>query len=219
MKNQKNNSENIFEEYEKALYEKGFSFICGADEVGRGPWAGPITAAAVIINQISNLKSQNPGVMDSKKLTEKKREEVFEKIIDSPDVIYSIAWVSAEEIDRIGLGVANQLVLKKAIEGLKVKIKELDFALIDGFEVKDLGISQEKVIKGDQKVFSIAVASIIAKVTRDRYMVELSKKYPEYGFDNHKGYGTKKHQESIEKYGLCSEHRKSFRPIQDFLKK
>jgi len=210
MKNQKNNIE--FEEYEKALYQKGFSFICGVDEVGRGPWAGPITAAAVII---LNFKSEilNLGINDSKKLTEKKREEIFEKLICCDNIIYSLSWISSEEIDKIGLGNANQLVLKKAVEGLEEKA---DFALVDGFEIKGLNIPQEKFIKGDQKVFSIAVASIIAKVSRDRYMIELAKEYPQYGFDEHKGYGTAKHIGAIHQFGLCPEHRKSFKPIKEF---
>jgi len=215
MKNQKNKTENIFEEYEKALCEKGFSFVCGVDEVGRGPWAGPIMAAAIMVKS-EKLKVKNLGIADSKKLTEKKREEIFDILVSGDDIVYSVASISAKEIDKIGLGVANQLVLKKAVEGLKLKIKELDFVLVDGFEIKDISISQEKVIKGDQKVFSIAIASIIAKVTRDRYMIELSKEFPQYGFEDHKGYGTKKHQMAIEEYGLCPEHRLSFEPIKKF---
>lgn len=213
MRKQKNNLKIKFEEYEKALLKKGFSFICGVDEVGRGPWAGPITAAAVIVKS-GMLKVESLGVMDSKKLNEEQREKIFEKLIINKDIIYSIASVSAQEIDEIGLGVANQLVLKKAIEGLS---KKADYALVDGFNIKNIEISQEGIIKGDQKVLSIATASIIAKVTRDRYMIELAKKYPQYGFNNHKGYGTKKHQEAIKQFGLCPEHRKSFKPIKKIL--
>jgi len=199
-----------FEEYEKALHDMGFSCVCGVDEVGRGPWAGPIVAAATIISQISNLKSQNLGIADSKKLNEQQREIIFEELIKNKDIIYSIASISSAEIDEIGLGNANQLVLKRAVEGL---VKKSDYALVDGFLIKDLNIKQERVIKGDQKVLSIAAASIIAKVTRDRYMIELSKKYPEYGFENHKGYGTVKHVEALKKLGVCPEHRKLFKPI------
>jgi ribonuclease HII len=210
MKRKKIKLENNFEEYEEALYNMGFSCVCGVDEVGRGPWAGPITAAAVIINKISNLKFQKLEINDSKKLTENKRENIFNELIKNKDIIYSIASISAGEIDRIGLGVANQLVLKRAIEGLSQKV---DYALIDGFTLKNLEIKHEGIIKGDQKVLSIAAASIIAKVSRDRYMIELSKKYPQYGFEEHKGYGTKKHIEALKKFGTCPEHRKSFKPI------
>ena len=213
-KRQNNHSALAVFEYEQALLSQGFSCICGVDEVGRGPWAGPIVAAAVII---SNIKYQmsNLGVRDSKKLTEKKREELFEILITLPEIEYSVAWVSAEEIDRIGLGVANQLVLKKAVEGLKTKP---DYVLVDGFKINDLmHIPQEHIVKGDEKIFSIACASIIAKVSRDRYMRELHKKYPHYGFDRHKGYGTREHLEAIKRYKLCPEHRRSFTPIREIL--
>ena len=194
---------------EKALQKKGFSFICGVDEVGRGPWAGPITAAAVIIKN-AEFRMQNLGIKDSKKLTEEKREELFEILTKSKHIEYRVAWISSKEVDRIGLGKANQSVLKKVVEGLKTKP---DYVLVDGFLIKDLKISQEKIIKGDEKVLSIAAASIIAKVSRDRYMKKLAKKYPQYGFEKHKGYGTKQHLKAIKKFGICSEHRRSFRPI------
>ena len=198
-------------DYEKALSQKGFSFICGVDEVGRGPWAGPIVAVATIImNHESRIL--NLPINDSKRLTEARREEIFEIVKDDKNIHHSVAFISAEEIDKIGLGVANHLVLKKAVEGLSQKP---DCVLVDSFVINDLGIKQEKIIKGDAKIFSIALASIIAKVSRDRYMRELAKKYPGYGFEQHKGYGTKKHQEAIEKYGICQEHRRSFRPIRD----
>ena len=211
MRKSKNNSETEFEEYEKALSKKGFSFICGVDEVGRGPWAGPIVAAATIIKNL-NIKNQNLGIRDSKKLSEAKREGIFEKLTNDKNFIYNIASINAQEIDEMGLGVANQLVLKRAVEGLSQKA---DYALVDGFKIKDLGIPNEGVIKGDQKVLSIATASIIAKVSRDRYKKELAKKYPQYGFEGHKGYGTKRHFEALKKFGVCPEHRKSFRPISE----
>ena len=206
MKNLKNNLKTEFEEYEKALQDMGFSFICRVDDVGRGPWAGPITACAVILNsQLSVFKKY--GVMDSKQLTEKKREEIFEKLINEKCLIYNIANISAEEIDKIGLGQANYLVLRRAIEGLS---QIPDYILVDGFVVKGLNMRHERIIKGDQKVLSIAAASIIAKVSRDRYMIELSKKFPHYGFEDHKGYGTKKHQEAIKKFGASEAHRSTF---------
>jgi len=136
------------------------------------------------------------------------------KYLSLSSIIYSIASVSAEEIDEIGLGRANHLVLKKAIDGLP---SVPDYVLVDGFVIKDLNMRQERVIKGDGKVLSIAAASIIAKVARDRYMVKLAKEYPQYGFEQHKGYGTAKHQGAIAKHGLCSEHRKSFKPVKEFL--
>jgi len=202
---------------EETLNKKGFSFICGVDEVGRGPWAGPITACAVIIerNDYKFKKLKKLGVRDSKKLDEEKREKFFEVLTNDPEIIYSLGWVSCKEIDRLGMSEANNLVFKRAIRRLKIKP---DYILSDGFTVKKLGIKKEKVIKGDRKILTIAAASIIAKVSRDRYMIELSKKYVHYGFEKHKGYGTKKHQEAIKQFGLCPEHRKSFKPIEKYLK-
>jgi len=202
-----------FEKREETLRRKGFYFICGADEVGRGSWAGPIVATAMI-NKKSKIKYKKLQIRDSKKLTERKREEIFNCLIDDSDIIYNVAWVSSKQIDKIGLGKANQLVLKKAVEGLKTKP---DYILVDGFMIKDLKISQERIVKGDEKILSIAVASIIAKVSRDRYMKKLAKKYPQYGFEKHKGYGTKQHLKAIKRFGICSEHRRGFKPIKQFL--
>ena len=210
---QKSKAKTEFEEYEKALYDMGFSCICGVDEVGRGPWAGPITACAVIFSSYFSIFKEY-GIMDSKKLNEVKREEIFEKLTSDNDFVYNVASISAKEIDEIGLGRANHLVLKRAVEGLP---SVPDYILVDGFVIKDINMRQERVIKGDGKVLSIAAASIIAKVTRDRYMIKLAKKYPHYGFDGHKGYGTAKHQEAIKQHGLCPEHRKSFKPIAKIL--
>jgi len=207
---------NRFEDYETNLFQQGFSFVCGVDEVGRGPWAGPMTAVAV---RIKNYESRimNLEINDSKKLTEEKREKIFDQLIKFSDIQYYIAWVSAKEIDKIGLQEANYLVLKKAVKGLEKKIgKKIDYVLVDGYEIKGLGIPQEKIIKGDEKVLSIAIASIIAKVTRDRYMKKIAKKYPQYSFEKHKGYGTSLHLAMLKKFGPCPEHRKSFRPIKNF---
>ena len=201
-----------FIRHEETLNKKGFSFICGVDEVGRGPWAGPLVACAAVIerNDYKFAKLKKIGVRDSKKLDEKKRERFFNILTSDEEIHYSLGWVAAKEIDKLGMAEANNLVLKRAVRGLKIKP---DFILSDGFNIKKLGGKQEKVIKGDRKILTIAAASIIAKVSRDRHMRELAKKYPQYGFEKHKGYGTKKHQEAIKKFGLCSEHRKCFKPI------
>ncbi len=201
-----------FKEYEKALNKKGFSFVCGVDEVGRGPWAGPIVAAAVII-KVPNFELKDLGINDSKKLTEKKREELFEILTNDIGIDYFVSWVSAKVIDKNGLGKANQTVLRGAVDGLRKKIGKIDFVLVDGLEIKSLETSQESIIGGDERVLSIAVASIIAKVSRDRYMRNLARKYPEYGFEKHKGYGTRLHRDNLKKFGICPEHRKSFKPI------
>lgn len=207
-----------FVRQEETLNRKGFSFICGVDEVGRGPWAGPITACAVVIerNDYKFKKLKKMGVRDSKKLDEEKREIFFNILTNDSEIDYSLGWVSCKEIDKLGMAEANNLVLKRAIRGLKIKP---DYVLSDGFLIKKLGLKKEKVIKGDSKILTIAAASIIAKVSRDRYMVELSKKYAHYGFEKHKGYGTKKHQEAIKQFGLCPEHRKSFKPILQVIQK
>lgn len=207
-----------FVRQEETLNKKGFSFICGVDEVGRGPWAGPITAAAVIIerNDYKFKKLKKLGVRDSKKLDAEKREILFNVLTNDPEIDFALGWVSCKEIDKLGMAEANNLVFKRAIRGLKIKP---DYVLSDGFVVKKLGLRKEKVIKGDRKILTIAAASIIAKVSRDRYMIELSKKYAHYGFEEHKGYGTKKHQEAIKKFGVCSEHRRSFKPIHEIISK
>lgn len=205
-----------FVRHEETLQRKGFSFICGVDEVGRGPYAGPLVACAVIIEQndykVAKLKKM--GVRDSKKLDESMREKFFEILIADSEIHYSVGWVKSKEIDKLGMAEANNLVLKRAIRGLKVKP---DYVLSDGFNIKKLGGKQERVIKGDQKILTIAAASIIAKVFRDRYMVDLGKKFPHYGFEKHKGYGTKEHQLALKKFGVCPEHRKSFKPIKELL--
>ena len=207
-----------FVRQEETLNKKGFSFICGVDEVGRGPWAGPITACAVVIerNDYKFKKLKKMGVRDSKKLDEEKREMFFEVLTKDPEIIFSLGWVSSKEIDKLGMAEANNLVLKRSIRGLKIKP---DYVLSDGFLIKKLGFKKEKVVKGDSKVLTIAAASIIAKVSRDRYMIELSKKYAHYGFEKHKGYGTKRHQKAIKEFGICPEHRKSFKPIAEIIKK
>lgn len=188
--------------YENLAREKGFENICGVDEAGRGPLAGPVCAAAVILkpNQIIE------GVNDSKKLSEKKREALFD-VIKSQVKAYSIAFATVEEIEEMNILNATMLAMKRAVEGLKIKA---DYALIDGNRLPPLDIKSEYVIKGDAKSMSIAAASILAKVSRDRLCYEYAEKYPQYGFDKHKGYGTKLHTQAIKEYGPCEIHRMSF---------
>lgn len=189
-------------QYEKSAQEKGFRYICGVDEAGRGPLAGPVCAAAVILpdNMIID------GVNDSKKLTEKKREMLFDVIKESA-LAYSIAFATVGEIEEMNILNATMLAMKRAVEGLEVKA---DYAIIDGNKLPPLDIPCECIVKGDAKSMSIAAASILAKVSRDRLCYEYAEKYPEYGFDKHKGYGTKLHTEAILKYGPCEIHRMSF---------
>lgn len=189
--------------YENEAINKGYDIVCGVDEAGRGPLAGPVFAAAVILPKGHIVD----GVNDSKKLSEKKRDILYDKIIDEC-VCYSIGTASEKEIDEINILQATFLAMRRAVEGLEIKPQ---FALVDGNRTPMLnGVEVETVVKGDAKSASIAAASIIAKVSRDRYMLEMAEKYPEYHFEKHKGYGTKLHYEMIEQYGICELHRKSF---------
>lgn len=190
-------------EFEKAAVNSGFSCICGVDEAGRGPLAGPVCAAAVILPEGAVIE----GLDDSKKLTEKKREKLYD-IIKESAVAYSVAYGTLEEIETVNILEATYLAMNRAIEGLSVKP---DFALIDGNRVpRGINIPCETIVKGDSKSMSVAAASVLAKVTRDRLMLEYDKKYPEYNFKKHKGYGTKEHTELIKQYGPCEIHRLSF---------
>lgn len=190
-------------EFEKAAVNSGFSCICGVDEAGRGPLAGSVCAAAVILPAGAAIE----GLDDSKKLTEKKRERLYD-IIKQTAVAYSVAYGTLEEIETVNILEATYLAMNRAIEGLTVKP---DFALIDGNRVpRGIKIPCETIVKGDSKSMSVAAASVLAKVTRDRLMLEYDKKYPEYNFKKHKGYGTKEHTELIKQYGPCEIHRLSF---------
>lgn len=190
-------------EFEKAAVNSGFSCICGVDEAGRGPLAGPVCAAAVILPEGAVIA----GLDDSKKLTEKKRERLYD-IIKETAVAYSVAYGTLEEIETVNILEATYLAMNRAIEGLNIKP---DFALIDGNRVpRGIKIPCETIVKGDSKSMSVAAASVLAKVTRDRLMLEYDKKYPEYNFKKHKGYGTKEHTELIKQYGPCEIHRLSF---------
>ncbi len=189
-------------EYEEKRYAEGYTAVCGCDEAGRGPLCGPVVAAAVILPFGEIIE----GLNDSKKLSEKKREALFD-IIKEKAVAYCIAEASAEEIDEINILNASMLAMRRAVEGLSVKA---DFALIDGNCSRGFNIPTETVVKGDAKSYSIAAASILAKVTRDRGCIELDKEYPEYNIAKHKGYPTKEHMDAVRKYGPSPIHRKSF---------
>lgn len=189
-------------EYEKNAKLKGYTAICGVDEAGRGPLAGSVCAAAVILPDNTIIE----GVNDSKKLSEKKREALFD-VIKSTALSYCIAYATVEEIEEINILNATMLAMKRAVEGLEIKA---DFAMIDGNRLPDLSIACDYIIKGDAKSMSIAAASILAKVSRDRLLYEYAKEYPQYQFDKHKGYGTKAHIEAIREYGPCPYHRLSF---------
>ena len=189
-------------EIEESLYGKGYKFIAGVDEAGRGPLAGPVCAAAVILPEGTVIE----GINDSKKLSEKKREKLFDIILETA-VAYSVEFVEPNVIDDINIRQATSLAMHTAVEKLSMAA---DFVIIDGNDKISYDIPYEYIVKGDARSQSIAAASILAKVSRDRLMLKLDKKYPEYGFAKHKGYGTKEHMESIRKYGVSEVHRKSF---------
>ena len=188
--------------YENIARNNGYSIICGVDEAGRGPLAGPVYAAAVVLKKGQIIE----GVNDSKKLSEKKREALFDKIINEAED-FSIASASAREIDEYNILNATFLAMKRAADSLKTKPQ---YAMIDGNRLPPLDIPAETIVKGDAKSLSIAAASILAKVSRDRYMLEMAEKYPQYQFEKHKGYGTKLHYEMLDKYGPCEIHRQTF---------
>lgn len=188
--------------YENAAYEKGYNLVCGVDEAGRGPLAGPVCAAAVVLPKGLILE----GVNDSKKLTEKKREALFD-VITEQALDWSVAFATVEEIEEINILNAAMLAMKRSVEGLK---NPVDFAIIDGNRKPPLEIYCEAVVKGDAKSMSVAAASILAKVSRDRILRQYAVDYPQYGFEKHKGYGTKVHVEALKKYGPCEVHRPSF---------
>lgn len=189
-------------EIENAHYSDAVTYICGVDEAGRGPLAGPVCAAAVILPRDLEI----PGLTDSKKLTDKKRRELF-PIIKEQAIAYGIGFASEQEIDEINILQATFLAMQRAIDQLEGKA---DLALIDGNRQKDFGLPAVTVVKGDSLSASIAAASVLAKVTRDDLMLEMAETYPEYGFEIHKGYGTKAHYEALRKYGASPIHRQSF---------
>ncbi len=189
--------------YENAARQNGYKYICGVDEAGRGPLAGPVCAAAVILPADVYIE----GLNDSKKLSEKKREALY-GVITEKAVAYGVAFGTLEEIEEFNILNATFLAMNRAIDELEVKP---DYALIDGNRVPaGINIPCETVVKGDFKSASIAAASILAKVTRDRLLLRYDEEYPQYNFKKHKGYGTKEHYEAIKKYGVCEVHRLSF---------
>lgn len=187
---------------EDELKLRGIGAICGVDEAGRGPLAGPVCAAAVILPE----HLQIPGLNDSKKLSDKKRRDLF-PIIKEQAIAYGIAFATVEEIDEINILQATFLAMERAVAQLN---GQADFALIDGNREPKLDIESMAVVKGDSRSASVAAASILAKVTRDDYMEELASQYPQYGFEVHKGYGTKRHYQALEEFGMCPAHRRSF---------
>ena len=188
--------------FENEAHEKGYLNVCGVDEAGRGPLAGNVVAAALILPKGLVID----GLDDSKKLSEKKREALFD-IIQKEAISFSVAWATPSEIDELNILGATMLAMHRAVEGLDIPA---DFALIDGNTARGFSIPVKTIVKGDAKSPSIAAASILAKVTRDRQCLELDMKYPEYGFKKHKGYPTKDHMNKLREIGPCEEHRKSF---------
>ena len=195
-------SEIDFWAIENGLKEQGYNVICGVDEAGRGPLAGPVCAAAVILPHGLEI----PGLNDSKKLSDKRRRELF-PVIQEQALAYGIAFASETEIDEINILQATFLAMERALSQLSIRP---DMVLIDGNRSKDFGLPVQTVIHGDGLSANIAAASVLAKVTRDNLMVEMAEKYPQYGFEVHKGYGTKAHYAALEEYGPCPIHRMSF---------
>lgn len=194
--------------YEKSAWKAGHILVAGVDEAGRGPLAGPVTAAAVILPR----HFKHALLDDSKKLSERRREALYEEITSGviEGIIWASAMASAREIEKINILKATHLAMRRAVEKLGVTP---DHVLIDGLPVPGFPFPHEGIVKGDGKSLSIAAASIIAKVERDRLMLTYAKKYPEYGFEAHKGYGTKRHLEALKNHGICPIHRKTFAPV------
>ena len=189
-------------EIEESYFSQGFKMICGVDEAGRGPLAGPVCAAAVILPPNVDI----PGLDDSKKLSDKRRRELY-PVIQEQAIAYGIAFADHAEIDEINILQATYLAMERAVAQLSAKP---DLLLIDGNRAKDFGIPVQTVVHGDSLSASIAAASVLAKVTRDDYMLKMAEEYPGYGFEIHKGYGTKAHYEALREHGHCPIHRMSF---------
>lgn len=192
--------------YEQLKQSEGFRWVAGIDEAGRGPLAGPVSAAAVILPNDFDHK----WLDDSKKLTEKRREIIYEEVTNRKDIIWAMSLGDVEEIDSINILKSTHAAMTRAAQKLK---QSPDYCLIDGLPVPGFPMASESIVKGDGKSLSIAAASIIAKVSRDRIMLKYAEKYPEYGFERHKGYGTKLHIEALSRYGPCPIHRKTFAPV------
>ncbi|MBE6390255.1 MAG: ribonuclease HII [Lentisphaerae bacterium] len=193
---------------EQQLRAEGFSWIAGVDEAGRGPLAGPVTAAAVVLPDAAEL----PGVFDSKQLSGEEREQLYEQLCSLPGIQIAVVSEEAPEIDRLNILRATHQAMRRAVG----QLERADFVLVDGLPVQ-FTLPSRNLVKGDALCASIAAASIVAKVTRDRIMLEMDKLYPQYGFAKHKGYGTAEHLEALKKYGPSPVHRKSFRPVYELL--
>jgi ribonuclease HII len=202
----------MHEREEIKLNKKGYNFVAGIDEAGRGPLAGPVVASAVLVADWDINKSLFLEVKDSKKLSEKKRGYLFEIITAIPQIKWGIGIIDEKKIDEVNIFQATKLAMAEAARDLTTK-HPLDILIIDGNATIDFPLEQKAIIKADDKIFSCSLASIIAKVTRDRMMYEYAKKYPQYQFEKHKGYGTKIHIEAIKKFGPCEIHRKTFNPV------
>ena len=200
---------------EELLWKQGFKIVVGLDEAGRGPLAGPVVASAVVI---SNINQVIPTVRDSKKMTEKQRNETYEKIKDMSHC-YGIGIVGSKDIDSMGIQKAVLEAMKIALEVVEAKLnRKADYIIADGLNILDIPkYKMQKIKQGDLQHYSISAASVLAKVTRDRIMMDYHTKYPVYGFNTHVGYGTKKHMDTIKKYGICDIHRRSFKPISNIL--
>ena len=192
--------------FESALHARGLQRIAGVDEAGRGPLAGPVAAAAVILP----LGFSCPGLDDSKKLSARKREDLYARLTGDRRIAWSVATADRDEIDSLNILRATHLAMRRAVEGLESRP---DHCLVDGLPIKGLPVPHDGVVKGDGLSLSIAAASIIAKVTRDRIMWEIDAEFPQYGFSKHQGYGTKKHLEALRIHGPCRHHRRSFQPV------
>jgi len=191
---------------ERALRARGFLLVAGVDEAGRGPLAGPVVAAAVILPEDFALD----GLTDSKKVSAPKREKIYAILTATAEILWAVAEASVEEIDRLNILRATHLAMARAVQGLPSKP---DHALVDGLPVRGLPVEHTAVVEGDTLSLSIAAASIIAKVTRDRLMVELDTRFPQYGFARHKGYGVREHLEALRNHGPCPAHRRTFAPV------
>ena len=204
---------------EKQFWEKGYKCVVGIDEVGRGALGGPVVAAAVMIKKFPISNFQFSKIRDSKKLTPKKREDFYKLIRKDPNIEWGIGKVSEKLIDKINIFEATKLAMVKAVENLNTKNQKpkINCLILDGNFKLGLKIPQKSIVKGDEKVLSIALASILAKVYRDKIMKRYGKKFPEYGFEKHKGYPTKFHLKMLKEYGPSPIHRKSFSPLKNFL--
>ncbi len=199
--------------YEKKLCNQGHASVAGVDEVGRGPLAGPVVVAAVILPQrwlLNGLPRKLRGLNDSKQLTEKQRQRFYDVLCDTGEVVYSLAQLDAGEVDRLNILRATHVAMNVALASLQPRPQHV---LVDGLMVQSLNFPQTPLIQGDSRSFSIAAASVIAKVTRDRLMIEYHRIWPQYGFASHKGYGTPEHLEALAEHGPCPIHRHSFSPV------